>query len=150
MSHDVVGKSSVALVIALCPPPYGNMSYAATAAVVVMRNALPRPVPCVAASKPVIAGFTPAGQSRLRPMVGMPGCRFKKTIATSPGGICPFGSGVYFVACPDPVGMYENAAGTKACPPYSTVNVTGSSEVFVRNAAKHAPAPSRITSGTTM
>ena len=106
----------MALVSALCPPPYGKMSYAATGAVAVMWNAEPMPVPCVAASLVVNAGVTPAGQSRLRPgpafAVGMP---LRKRMATAPAGIAPPARGAYWMFWPVPVGMYANVEGSRAC-----------------------------------
>ena len=69
MSHTEVGSSSVALVTAELPPPYGKMSYATTGTDVVMWNASPRPVPCTAASAVLYAAVTPDGHGMLR----MPG-----------------------------------------------------------------------------
>src|SRR5277367_6089849 len=101
------------------------MSYATTGADVVMWNALPRPVPWVAASIALIAAVTPVGQFRFRPGSGSPGSVFRKRIATWPAGIWGPVIGAYLMFCPVPEGMNANIEGSSVMPPKSTWTVTG-------------------------
>ena len=84
MSHALVGTSSVALVIAAAPPPYGRMSYATTGRLVVRWKALPIDVPCVAESAAVMAGVMGHVTAPAEP-VGFGACA-RKTMATCPAG----------------------------------------------------------------
>ena len=95
-----------------------------------MWNVLPRAVPWVAASVPLMAAVIPVGQLRLRPGRGAPGTELRNRMATWPGGIWALEMGAYLTFWPEPEGMKEKPLGSSGIPPKSSWRVTGVVQVL--------------------
>src|SRR6478736_7879268 len=109
------------------------MSYATTGALVLMWNACPRPVSWIDVSSdtatPTLSGH---GTWPLSAWL-------KNRIATSPGGIFPFGSGAYLMPIPVPDGMRANDETSNDCPSRCTLTSSSDIHVLAMYAAKQEP-----------